>query len=270
MPRYLKSMILMSACAVFFFALPAFASPKSVIRIGAYNFPPIAMVDEDNQANGLLGDLLDALRTQQDTFSFEVIHTSPRRRYLDFSNGLFDVMFFENPDWSWNQDDINFSAPMLKDEEVYIALKKDNRDQSFFDNLSERRIVAIAGYHYGFAGFETDSEELSKRFNIELSHSHRRNLKLIRADRPSVAEVAVVSRSFLNTYLSRFPEHRDDLLISEQLDQTYQLRVITRKNGPVGVDTIEGLLQPLIDSGRYQELVREHGLQLPRNIAGTH
>lgn len=268
MPKYLKRMILMSACLVIFFALPAFASPKTSIRIGAYNFPPVAMFDQDNQVKGLLGDVLDALRKQQPAFSFEVIHTSPRRRHLDFSNDLFDVMFFEHPDWSWNRDNIDISDPVLKDEEVYVALRKANRDQSFFDDLSDRRIVAIAGYHYGFAGLETASEELSRQFDIELSHSHQRNLKLIRADRPSVAEVAVVSRSYLNMYLTRHPEHRDDFLVSDQVDQAYQLRIITRKNGPVSIDTIERLLQPLIESGRYQDLVKKHGLQLPPNIAG--
>jgi hypothetical protein len=178
-------------------------------------------------------------------------------------------MFFEHPSWSWHSESIAITGPILRDDEVYVALNKEGRGQSYFNRVSERRIVAIAGCHYGFAGLETDSQELSKHFDVELSHSHRRNLDLIRADRPSVAEMAVVSRSFLRNYFSRFPDRRGDFLISEALDQSYELHVITRKNGPVTTDTIEGLLQPLIDSGRYQKLVNKHELQLPKTMQET-
>jgi ABC-type amino acid transport substrate-binding protein len=245
----------------------AFASQKTQVRIGVYNFPPIAMVDQHNRARGLLGDPLAEFRNLNTDLSFKVLHTSPSRRHLDFRSGLFDVMFFEHPDWNWASKPIEISGPILRDEEVYVALNKDNRDQSFFDRIGERRIVAIAGYHYGFAGLESDSNKLRNQFDIELSHSHQRNLDLIRADRPSVAEVAIVSRSFLTTYFSRFPDQRDDFLVSDNVDQTYELHVITRKNGPVSLKTVEELLQQLIDSGRYQELVTRHGLQLPQALS---
>lgn len=262
----LKRTILLSVCVIFAGAMPAFASQNTTVRIGVYNFPPVAMVNHNNEARGLLGDLLDEFRSLNQDISFKLLHTSPRRRHLDFKSGLYDVMFFEHPDWGWNSRPVAVSSPILRDEEVYVALNKEERDQSFFDNVSKRRIVAIAGYHYGFAGLETDSDELSRHFNVELTHSHRRNLDLIRADRPSVAEVAVVSRSFLNTYFSRFPGQRSEFLVSDTVDQSYELHVITRKDGPVSAESIDDLLQPLIDSGRYQELVRKHGLQLPENI----
>ena len=190
-------------------------------------------------------------------------------RCMDFRSGLYDVMFFEDPGWGWASEAVETSTPVLKDEEIYVALNKTNRDQSFFNRISERQIVAIAGYHYGFAGLETDSSELRKEFDIEFSHSYQRNLDLIKADRPSLAEVALVSRSFLYTYFARFPDQRDDFLVSEKIDQSYELHVLTRKSGPISLKTIEGLLRPLIKSGRYQKLVRKHGLQLPEGMLGT-
>jgi ABC-type amino acid transport substrate-binding protein len=244
------------------------ASENTTIRVGVYDFPPVAQVNHNNQATGLLGDLLTELEAEHPELSFEIIYTSPRRRHLDFNAGLYDVMFFEHRDWSWDQDNAAMTSPILRDEEVYVALDKDNRDQTFFDNLEERRIVAIAGYHYGFAGLETGSAELNRRFDIELSFSHQRNIELIRADRPSVAEVAVISRSFLSAYFSRFPEHRDRFLISDEPDQRYELGVVIRRDGPVTADDIEDLLQPLINSGRYQELVKNHGLMLPQSFNG--
>jgi len=264
MIRHLKGTVLWF---VFLFAASQVsASPPISIRVGVYSFPPVAMVDQNNKATGLLGDLLAELEKQHSNLSFQVIHTSPKRRQMDFNSGLFDVMFFEHPSWSWEQAIIRTSAPILQVEEVYVALNKDDRDQSFFENLSERQIVAIAGYHYGFANQETDSGGLQEQFNIELSHSHQRNMDLIRADRPSIAEVAVVSSSFHRAYFLRFPEHRNDFLISEKADQIYELGVITRKDGPVSVQTIEDLLGPLIESGFYQSLVEKYGLTLPGRL----
>ncbi len=269
MVQPLKRAILLYVCVVAAGAMPAFASQKTTVRIGVYNFPPVATVNHDNKAMGLLGDLLDEFRRLNEDLSFEILHTSPRRRHLDFRSGLFDVMFFEHPNWGWKSEPVSFSDPLLRDDEVYVALDKKNRDQSFFDRISERRIVAMAGYHYGFAGLETDSEALREQFDIELSHSHQRNINLIKADRPSLAEVAVVSRSFLSTYFSRFPDQRDNFLISDTVDQSYELHIIVREQAPVSIDTLKELMAPLIESGRYQELVRKHGLQLPESMPGA-
>ncbi|MDI9243661.1 transporter substrate-binding domain-containing protein [Marinobacter sp. CHS3-4] len=267
----LKRPLALSIYLAFICTQPAFASSHgeliaSPLKVGVYDFPPIAMVRKKHQAKGLLGDLLGELEKTHEGLDFQVVHTSPMRRQLDFRTGLFDVMFFEHPTWSWGSEAIEISYPILRDDEVYVALNKDDRDQSFFDNIRKRRIVAIAGYHYGFAGWETDSEKLRKNFDIELSHSHIRNLYLIEADRPSVAEVAVVSRSFLNQYLDEHPNKQNLFLVSDKVDQSYELNVITRHSGPVDVQQIERLLKPLIESGRYQEMVRQHGLQLPTGM----
>lgn len=241
---------------------PASAGERN-LTVGVYHFPPIASVDADGKAEGLLGDLLAELAQTHPGLTFRVFHTSPKRRYLDFDAGLYDVIFFESPEWGWLEKNVDITRPILEDEELYVALKKPERDGSFFEDLNKRSIVAISGYHYRFTGYETDNEVLSEKFNIEFSDSHSRNLALIKADRPSVAEVAIVSRSYLQQHLAEQPEDRDRLLISEEPDQRYQLSIVVRKGGPVtGEDTL-ALLTPLIQNGRYQHLVKKWGLKLP-------
>ncbi|ODM33868.1 amino acid ABC transporter substrate-binding protein [Marinobacter adhaerens] len=236
---------------------------ETEITVGVYHFPPIANVDDNGQATGLLGDLLQELEYAHPTVSFRVFHTSPKRRYLDFDAGLYDVIFFESPDWGWTQKEVDITRPILADEELYVALKKDGRDSSFFDDLNKRSIVAISGYHYGFTGYETDKSVLEQKFDIEFSDSHSRNINLIKADRPSVAEVAIVSHSYLQRHLARHPEDWDKLLISSEPDQRYQLRIIARKGGAASADQMLELLAPLVDNGRYRQLVENWGLQLP-------
>ena len=241
-------------------------SADTVITVGVYNFPPIASVNAANQAEGLLGDLLNQLEAVHADLSFRIFYPSPKRRHLDFQADLYDVIFFESPKWGWSGLETSVSAPVLTDEELYVALKKPGRTLDFFDNIADHRIVAMSGYHYSFADFETDSDILQQRFDIEFSSSHSRNLQLIKADRPSVAEIAIVSRSYLQQHLSENPGDWDKLLISDQPDQQYDLSIITRQDGPVNADDMMTLLAPLVANGSYRMLVERWGLQLPQGF----
>lgn len=262
---HFRNLLAVLTAAIMLAAAPASATDTE-IAVGAYNFPPIAKVGPDGKPAGLLGDLLKTLEQTHENVSFRVVHTSPKRRYLDFNAGLYDVIFFESPKWGWQDKAVSISRPILADEELYVALKKPGRDLSFFDNLSERSIVAISGYHYGFAGYETDRSVLEQKFDIEFSDSHSRNLKLIKADRPSVAEVAIVSYSYLQRHLARHPEDWDKLLISDKPDQRYQLSIIGQPNGIASADYMMQLLSPLVENGQYRRLVEKWGLQLPKGF----
>jgi ABC-type amino acid transport substrate-binding protein len=259
---HFRKILAIFAAAIMLATVPVYAN-ETEITVGVYHFPPIASVGPDGKAEGLLGDLLQELAQTHQSVSFRVFHTSPKRRYLDFDAGLYDVIFFENPGWGWTEKEVDITRPILADEELYVALKKPGRDSSFFENLQQRSIVAISGYHYGFTGYETDNSVLEQKFDIEFSDSHTRNINLIKADRPSVAEVAIVSYSYLQRHLARHPEDWDKLLISSEPDQRYQLSIIARKNGAVSADDMLKLLAPLVDNGRYRQLVENWGLQLP-------
>jgi ABC-type amino acid transport substrate-binding protein len=259
---HIRKLLAILSAAIMLAATPVYAN-ETEITVGVYHFPPVASVDNNGESTGLLGDLLQELEQAHPTVSFRVFHTSPKRRYLDFDAGLYDVIFFESPDWGWTEKEVDISRPILADEELYVALKKPGRDSSFFDDLHSRSIVAISGYHYGFTGFETDNSVLEEKFDIEFSDSHSRNINLIKADRPSVAEVAIVSYSYLQRHLARHPEDWDKLLISNKPDQRYQLSIIVRKGGAASADEMLRLLAPLVENGRYRQLVEKWGLQLP-------
>ncbi|MFN2361038.1 MAG: substrate-binding periplasmic protein [Marinobacter sp.] len=260
--RLLKTAMLL-ACLPMSLGFAGSAFSGTGITVGVYNFPPVAAIGDNHKVDGLLSDLLAEVEASHQDITFRIVHTSPKRRHLDFEAGLYDIIFFESLDWGWESQPVEATRPLLKDEEIYVALDKAGRDQSFFDNVAERRIVAISGYHYGFAGLSTDNASLEERFDIEFSHSHSRNLNLIKADRPSLAEIAIVSRSYLHIHFSENPEDKGRFLISDMTDQTYNLHILARENGPVDANTIEQLLAPLIEDGRYQNLVKKYGLQLP-------
>jgi ABC-type amino acid transport substrate-binding protein len=244
------------------------ALSETEITVGVYDFPPVAAISDKGKVDGLLGEILAEMKASHRDISFRIVHTSPKRRHLDFEAGLYDVIFFESLDWGWKSLPVEATAPVLSDEDVYIALNKSGRDQRFFDDISGRSIAAISGYHYGFAGLSTNNAELEERFRIEFSHSHERNLNLIKADRPSLAEVAVISHAYLQMHLKQHPEDKDRFLISDVADQTYLLHILARENGPVDAEALQQLLTPMIEDGRYQQMVERHGLQLPPDLAG--
>lgn len=258
--------VLLFLCLTTALGLTTRVYSETEIAVGVYNFPPLAAVRDKNQATGFLGELLAELKAVHKDLTFRIVHTSPQRRHMDFDAKLYDVIFFESLEWGWKSRPVTATRPVLADEDIYVALDKPGRDQSFFDNIADRTIVAISGYHYGFAGQSTDNSELQQRFQIEFSHSHRRNLKLIKADRPSLAEVAIVNRSYLQMHLEQNPEDSTRFLVSEVPDQQYLLRILAREGGPVSAKSLEQLLLPLIETGRYQQMVKRHQLQLPPEL----
>ncbi|MDO3721517.1 transporter substrate-binding domain-containing protein [Marinobacter sp. chi1] len=263
--RFSRTFLQLASTALLAGWLPI-AQSETVITLGAYHFPPIADMGSNQKPKGLLGDLITALEAAHDDLDIRVFHTSPKRRYLDFEAGRYDIILFESADWGWSDRDALISQPILVEEEVYVALNKPDRDQSFFDAIASRSIVAMSGYHYGFADRETDPDVLRQNFRIEFSDNHNRSLRLIKADRPSLAEVAIINRSYLRDILAENDVCRSQLLISDKPDQRYQLRVIGRKEGRVTADDLMRLLHPLIANGSYAELVHKWGLQLPDNL----
>ncbi|WP_322001913.1 transporter substrate-binding domain-containing protein [Marinobacter alexandrii] len=236
---------------------------KTVITVGAYHFPPVAEVSDDHQPHGLLADLVQGLEATHNDIDIQIFHTSPKRRHLDFDAGLYDVIFFESSNWGWAHREITFSRPILTDEDLYVALRKPGRDLDFFNDIGNRQLVVISGYYYGFADLENNTKNLQKNYSIEFSDSQNRALKLIKADRPSVAEVAIISRAYLQQHLSEQPEDWRQLLISDRLDQRYELRIIARRNGPVSASDMMQRLAPLVADGSYRMMVEKWGLQLP-------
>ena len=223
------------------------------VLVGGYSFPPFV----DGNA-GVTIDLIAALNAVQSQFKFVFVPTSARRRYGDMANGVFDVMFFESMAWGWDKATVEESRVYLKgDGEVYVALRKPGRDQAFFTNLAERTLIGVAGYHYGFANFNADPVELSKRFKITFADDAAAMLRMLLNER---GEVGVVTRSYLQGYLLTQPQLRDKLLVSKRFDQTYNHTFVVRKGSAVNAKAIEAIIGQLEKTGKLRALWAQHGI----------
>ncbi|GAA5314929.1 MAG: transporter substrate-binding domain-containing protein [Candidatus Pelagadaptatus aseana] len=238
-------------------SIGAHAGERREVAVGIYHFAPFAFEDSNTKPSGMTYDLVDALNQLQHQYHFSLFKTTPSGRYKAFERNHFDMMVFESKLWGWQDRPMLASKVFLKGGEVYITLKKPGRDQSFFNNVGDKSIIGIRGYHYGFANFNSDQEYLKQNFKILLTHSNESSIRMLLGGR---GDVAVVTQSYLQLYLKHNPEAADKLLISEKLDQEYQHTFLIRDGHDITPEQINVWLQQLKSNGTLDDIWRKWGL----------
>ncbi|MCY1281186.1 hypothetical protein D9M68_228500 [compost metagenome] len=251
----LKSLMLLGCLLL---SLPLAA--EQVVRVGAVHFPPYVDKPEQGREPGLLDELLAALNALQDDYRFISVPTSLPRRYRDFSAGRIDLAFFENPRWDW-QDTPHVAVDMgLEDCEVFVARADAGRGQDYFDDLQGKRLALFSGYHYAFAGFDATPRHLSERFHATLTYSHDSNLRMVLRGR---ADIAPVTRSYLELYYRRHPEVAAQLLVSQRVDQVYRHQALLRPQAPLEASRLAALLEALRERGTLAAIFMPYHIRVP-------
>lgn len=234
------------------------ATAAQQVKVGAYHFPPYVSKPESDAPAGLLPELLAALNDVQSDYRFSLVPTSVTRRYRDFSQGRYDLILFESPEWGWRDIALDQLDLQIVDAEVYVARRQPGRDQSFFDSLRGKRMALYTGYHYAFAGFNADQGFLTGKFQASLTYSHDSNLLMLLHER---ADISVVTRSYLRIFQREHPEENAQLLVSDRVDQVYHHYALLRPGAALNAKQLGGLLQRLRDNGRLPELLDKYQLQ---------
>jgi polar amino acid transport system substrate-binding protein len=232
-------------------ATPIWAATE--VKVGASVFPPY-IVEKPNGAMQI--ELVDLINQFQQKYHFKLITTNASRRLSDFDHGLYDVSFFDNPEWGWQGKPIDASRVYLLGGENYIALAKPGRIQSYFKDLSHKRILGMRGYHYGFANFNADPKYLADTFNFYGTTNNAATIKLLLAGQ---GDIALVTQAYLNQYLAEHPTARDKIIVSTHLDQEYRHSVIVRKGIKPSVAEIEAILSDMQKAGILQKLWQKYG-----------
>lgn len=226
------------------------------VKVGGYSFEPFVS-HHNGQTSGLALDLIKLLNESQQDFHFEFVLTSPKRRYLDFDNNRFDVIFFENKDWGWQQKEIDSSQIFLTDGEVYITFKTPEKNQMYFNTITNQSIAGMLGYHYGFAKFDSNEVNLKQQFNITLVNKQNTIINQVLAQK---VEIGLVTSSYLQRQFKVNPQLKRQLLVSDKLDQVYNHTILVRKKSALSVSQINGLLSMLRNSKRLSDLFSQYGL----------
>jgi len=233
----------------------AFAA--DVIKVGVYRFPPFVDFNSLGEPEGLSLDILKRLNEIQDDYRFEPVVTSPGARYADFSASRFDIMIFENANWGWTQRNLPVvqTPQFMSGGERYIALAQPDRTQNYFDDLSNKTIACIVGYHYGFADFKDDPNYLRQKFGARLV---RRADELILAILSGHADIAVVTETLLLKNLATTPGLKAKILVSDRYDQVYSHRVVLRKDMALSVADMSELMDRMVTDPAYLSLIENY------------
>jgi ABC-type amino acid transport substrate-binding protein len=234
----------------------AFGAAREV-KVGVYHYPPYAFTDKG--ISGITVELLDVLNQFQTDYRFVPVATTPKRRYNDFDDGKFDMLIFESKSWGWKTYPVNVSQAFLKGGEVYVAMAKKGRDQSYFDEFKSKAMIAVLGYHYKFARFNADTAYLNRHFNIQLTGSHEKCIELLLNKR---GDMTVLPKAYLNYYFAMNPADKDKLLISDKLDQVYRHTVLLRDNlDYIDIMDINKMLFEAKQNGVLTPLWQKHQLE---------
>ena len=248
----------LASILVLLWLLPQSAVAREEITIGAAHFLPFIDARSGQPIGGAIVDLVMAMNQAQSEYLFTLVQTSPKYRHAEFKNGQHDMSMFDNIEWGWDKALVEATDPYLYGGEVYIAKKEIDRGEAFFSDFENRRMIGIAGYHYGFANFNSNPEYLKHRFQMRFTESNLGSIKMVLAG--NRGDVAVVTRSFLNQYLNRNPGDRDKLLVSKKLDQEYQHTMVLRKGMSLTAERLNQFLQQLRASGVLNKIWKKHGI----------
>ena len=237
--------------------IPVWAAQE--VRVGAAHFPPYTVRPEIGVDTGLLPQLLDALNALQSDFHFVIAPTSNARRFREFKQGKMDMVLFENPEWGW-QGIAHIPVDMgLRDAEVFVAKQQEGRQQSYFDNPGSKRLALFNGYHYAFAGYNTDPKFLSVSFNVSLTYSHLSNLQMVMRGR---VEMALITRSNLVDLLNDKPQFRAQVMVSDRVDHIYHHYALLRPQAPIQSQQFAQLMGILRNNGQLKAIFSPYQIEV--------
>lgn len=234
----------------FLFSL-SLKADTAIIRVGAYDFPPF-IEWKNGPEKGLLNEFLKLLNEEQNKYHFTIIETSPNRRYQDLYLGRYDVIFFESKEWEWDKSSVpvSFSDIFLTGGELFVAKNVPGRNQDYFKTLKDKKIRAYLGYHYTFLNFSTNPKD-HIGWKVEFTNSHDGNIKAVIEER---VDLAVVTREYLNVFLQKNPDIKDDIIISHRLDQVYQYMAITLPKGKISPGELNYLINKIKKGQKFKKL----------------
>ncbi|EQC44025.1 ABC transporter, substrate-binding protein, family 3 [Bacteriovorax sp. Seq25_V] len=232
------------------------------VKVGSYIFPPYFEKSENGKFYGVIPDFLAGLNKFQKAYRFEVFETSPKRRYQDFLEGKFDSIFFESPQWGWEeiveQNKLTFLGDVVLDGEVFISNISRKGSDDFFKDLKGKTIGLYLGYHYKFANFNSDEHYLKANFNAFVSSSHDRNIERIINNR---LDMAIVTKSYIKKYLLDHPDTKSKIYISSVVDQDYRLKFGIRKSINFEESKMKKIIDEFLSSPTYHEIIKKYGLE---------
>jgi hypothetical protein len=253
----MKQFILAFLLGVFFFnGNPLMA--QTTILVGATDSEIIPFIFKDG--SGLGTDLVDLLNTVQRQYQFEYIILPFKRTYKEFYSGKLHMVAFQSVDWGWDKSRVFETYKLVRAKDVYIALKKPGRDESFFDGVGNLSTIGVFGYFYKYAEYITDHTILINKYNTLTVKSEGTVIQMLLRRR---GEIGIISSTLLDYKKLTEQEVYNKFLISIRHDSEYSTNFIISKTAPVSPKEINKFWVLLKNNGLMAKAFKKYGLTPP-------
>lgn len=227
------------------------------INVGIGIRPPYLL---ENHSKGAGPDIIHALNLIQEQFIFKLVPVPIKRRTQSLYEGWVDIIMWDNPNWGWNDNELESSQTLLHAKDVFIALVDKYQSQDIFNDLTNVRLAMVHGYHYKFVNYETDPVKLNKKFNITLVRTEADTINILLSGR---VDMAITSNAALAWYFKQYPEHKSKILISDKYDTQYKRYFLVPKSSPISAAELNALMSNADNKGLLAPIYQRYGLVKP-------
>lgn len=239
---------------LFFCAMGARAEPIEIL-VGGYPFEPFV---EGNL--GVTPGFIALLNSHQNRYRFKFVPIPAQRRYELLETGKIDAIFFEMRQWGWQNKKAvaDVTRPIISGRELFVTLRT-RKDAAFLlKEPTEQKMALTLGYHYAFADYNSDQDFLKGQFDTLFAPKQRTAIKYLVS---GSADVAMASEIFLHAEYLRDSDLEQQLLLSSNEDQFYELPHLVRQGADITVEALHEILDSLVECECLSSFFASYGLQ---------
>ncbi|MES3020652.1 MAG: transporter substrate-binding domain-containing protein [Pseudomonadota bacterium] len=232
--------------------LAADAAPARVkVVVATDSWGQLMYLDKKNVPSGVLADFVNKMNVVQDKFGFELV-IYPRLR-VDSAFIAKEADVYPLRTMAWTKPALNLlpTKTILTSGDVYFA-RRNNRfgGAKVFQNLREKNIAGVRGYHYELFDNNPDEAYLRKHFKVYLFGGNEQVVRFVVGDR---ADVGIVPEVILARYLED-PKMRAQIIVGPEPDSVVELSNLVRRDGPISVEQMNAIVDLLVKSGDVARL----------------
>lgn len=250
--------LLNSAAFALCLAAAGAAHAKVRVIVASESWASLMYLDQKNVPRGDIVDFVDRMNAVQDKFQFEfVIYPRLRVDAVFIAKGA-DVYPLRTVLWTKPELNLLPTKTIFSSGDVYFA-KRANRHggAEVFADLPAKSVAGVRGYHYGLFNNNPDEEYVKKHYNAYLVGSNEAVVTYVLAGR---ADVGIVPEVIMAKYFED-PQMRAQLIVAEQFDSRVDFSNLVRKDGPISVSEMNGIVDLLVKSGDVARLKAKLSVQ---------
>ena len=240
------------------------AGRRIPVRVISEPWETLIEADAAQRPIGAIAEFVLRMNAVQSRFDFRLQIVPRLRVNRMFIEGEADLYPLRTLDWVEPELKLLASRPLVQTGDVYIA-RRDNAvgGARIFEQLATRSLVGVRGYHYGLFGNNSDERFIRKHYRAELLPTNAAVVRFVELGR---AEVGIVPEAMVAKILQD-PQRRANLIVADRYDSRVELSHLVRQGGPIGVEMLNELLEPLFQAGDVAHLQRQ--MQIPAAWRGA-